>query len=131
MFAKSLGLAALVAAGSLALPAAATTTITPVGVTATNTFPFWGTYNAENLIDGSGLSGGQARRLVLARAVLRRPDVLLLDEPTEGLDPATAGAMLAGLRAALPESGLLVVSHRSTDAAAATRSVSLPFPGPA
>ncbi|MPM31355.1 Vitamin B12 import ATP-binding protein BtuD [bioreactor metagenome] len=78
---------------------------------------------------GSGLSGGQARRLVLARAVLRRPDVLLLDEPTEGLDPATAGAMLAGLRAALPESGLLVVSHRSTDAAAATRSVSLPFPG--
>ena len=58
MFAKSLGLAALVAAGSLALPAAATTTITPVGVTATNTFPFWGTYNAENLIDGSGLSGG-------------------------------------------------------------------------
>ena len=58
MFAKSLGLAALVAAGSLALPAAAATTITPVGVTATNTFPFWGTYNAENLIDGSGLSGG-------------------------------------------------------------------------
>ena len=58
MFAKSLGLAALVAAGSLALPAAAATTITPVGVTATNTFPFWGIYNPENLIDGSGLSGG-------------------------------------------------------------------------
>ena len=57
MFAKSLGLAALVAAGSLALPAAAATTITPVGVTATNTFPFWGIYNPENLIDGSGLSG--------------------------------------------------------------------------
>jgi len=57
MFTKSLGLAALAGASVLAAPAAAAT-VTPVGVTATNTFPFWGIYNAENLIDGSGLSGG-------------------------------------------------------------------------
>ncbi|RLL62702.1 thiol reductant ABC exporter subunit CydC [Paenirhodobacter hankyongi] len=78
---------------------------------------------------GAGLSGGQARRLVLARAALRRADVLLLDEPTEGLDPATAAAMLSGLRAFAPESGFLVVSHRNADAGAATRSVSLTVPG--
>jgi hypothetical protein len=57
MITKSLGLAALAAASVLAAPAAAAT-ITPVGVTATNTFPFWGIYDATHLIDGSGLSGG-------------------------------------------------------------------------
>ena len=54
---------------------------------------------------GAGLSGGESRRLALARAVLRAPDVLLLDEPTEGLDDATARDVLAGLRAALPGCG--------------------------
>ena len=58
MFAKSLGLAALIAAAALAAPATAATLIAPVGVTASDTFPLFGQYKAENLIDGSGLTGG-------------------------------------------------------------------------
>ena len=74
---------------------------------------------------GAGLSGGQAKRLSLARAILRRPDVLLLDEPTEGLDRETARETLRGLRRILPESGIIIVSHRSPDRAFATRAIAL------
>lgn len=74
---------------------------------------------------GAGLSGGQAKRLALARAALRRPALLMLDEPTEGLDPATAGRTLAGLRRLLPESAILLVSHRAEDLGRADRQIAL------
>ena len=74
---------------------------------------------------GAGLSGGEARRLVLARALLRRPDVLLLDEPTEGLDAATAARVLAGIRAALPDAAILIAAHRAEDRAAADRVIAI------
>jgi len=66
---------------------------------------------------GRGLSGGQARRLTLARCLLKRPDLLLLDEPTEGLDPATADVVLDGVRAYLPEAAIVIALHRGTDRA--------------
>ncbi|MBD3766266.1 MAG: ATP-binding cassette domain-containing protein, partial [Rhodobacterales bacterium] len=70
---------------------------------------------------GSGLSGGEARRLTLARAALRRPRLLLLDEPTEGLEAATATAVLQGLRALLPGAALLMAAHRAEETAFADR----------
>lgn len=61
---------------------------------------------------GSGFSGGESRRLVLARALLRKPAILLLDEPTEGLDSDMAGKVLSGIRSALPDAAILLAAHR-------------------
>ncbi len=57
----------------------------------------------------AALSGGQQRRALLARAVVRDPDLLVLDEPTEGLDPSAQAAFLALLDELQRARGLTVL----------------------
>ena len=64
--------------------------------------------------NGERMSGGERRRLGLARAYLRPAPWLVLDEPTEGLDPTTEARVLAALdrRLKAARQGLIIVSHR-------------------
>ncbi|MCW2631147.1 MAG: CydC: thiol reductant exporter, CydC subunit [Pseudonocardia sp.] len=60
---------------------------------------------------GRPLSGGERRRLCLARAIVKHPRVLLLDEPTEGVDESTARFVLRRLRESLPAATIVAAIH--------------------
>jgi ATP-binding cassette subfamily C protein CydC len=62
---------------------------------------------------GTALSGGQRRRLALARLLLTDARVLILDEPTEHLDDATAAALTRDLLAAAGDRTVLLITHRT------------------
>jgi ATP-binding cassette, subfamily B, bacterial len=68
---------------------------------------------------GVSLSGGQRQRLALARALVRRPSLLLLDDTTSALDPATERAVLMNLRGALAGTTVLMVASRPSTIALA------------
>ncbi|MFN3458649.1 MAG: ATP-binding cassette domain-containing protein, partial [Novosphingobium sp.] len=61
---------------------------------------------------GLALSAGERHRIAIARALLRQPDVLILDEPTAALDEETERVVAQGLRRALPHATLIVITHK-------------------
>ncbi len=69
----------------------------------------WDTWIGEQ---GLMLSGGQRQRLALARALVRRPRWLILDEPTANLDPRTEDDLLASLEQFMDGGTTVVITHR-------------------
>ncbi|MGN6035437.1 ABC transporter ATP-binding protein [Brevibacterium casei] len=68
---------------------------------------------------GLSLSGGQRQRLALARAVIGRPRILVLDDPLSAVDVDTEDRVQLALREILPDSTTLIIAHRPSTAALA------------
>jgi ATP-binding cassette subfamily C protein CydC len=77
---------------------------------------------------GSAVSGGEARRIALARALVADTPVLLLDEPTEGVDGATEALVVQRLHERLTGKSVLLVTHRPAMLALAQRVVRIGQP---
>ncbi len=63
---------------------------------------------------GRNLSGGQRQRLTIARALVGHPDILILDDSASALDYATDAALRKALRTLPPETGIFIVSQRTS-----------------
>ena len=61
---------------------------------------------------GVNLSGGQKQRLCIARAILKKPRILILDDSTSALDTATEQKINDGLKDALPDMTKIIISQR-------------------
>lgn len=61
---------------------------------------------------GTNVSGGQKQRLCIARAILRKPKVLILDDSTSAVDTATDAKIREGFRAMLPDTTKLIIAQR-------------------
>ena len=72
---------------------------------------------------GTNVSGGQKQRLCIARAILRRPKVLILDDSTSAVDTATDAKIRGALKTALPGATKLIIAQRITSVMDAGRVV--------
>jgi ATP-binding cassette subfamily B protein len=78
-------------------------------------------YDTELGTRGVGLSGGQRQRLGIARVLLRDPPILVLDEPTTGLDTMSESAVMDGLYALMRGRTTIIITHSMALARAADR----------
>ena len=80
----------------------------------------------ELRLDGSHFSGGERQRFALARALLRKPKLMILDEATNALDIAAEEKVLRAIFAARQGATVVMVSHRPATAAMADHRIDLP-----
>ncbi|MBU8906436.1 thiol reductant ABC exporter subunit CydD [Desertibacillus haloalkaliphilus] len=69
-------------------------------------------YETEIGEGGRGLSGGEKQRIALARAFLKKPSIVLFDEPTTGLDLVTEQVLQESIRALAEDATIITVAHR-------------------
>jgi ABC-type multidrug transport system fused ATPase/permease subunit len=69
--------------------------------------------NVQHCQSALTLSGGERQRLLLARAILRRPKLLILDEPTSSLSEDSAREIMVSIKMRFPELGVILVTHQN------------------
>ena len=69
-------------------------------------------YNDYIAEKGASLSGGQKQRMSIARALVRRPEILILDDATSALDLSTEGRLRAALKAELADTTVIMIAQR-------------------
>ena len=69
-------------------------------------------YNTKIEQGGTNVSGGQKQRLCIARALLKKPKVLILDDSTSAVDTATDAKIREGLKKAIPETTKIIIAQR-------------------
>ncbi len=74
-------------------------------------------YNTDLGQGGVNVSGGQKQRLCIARAVLKKPKVLILDDSTSAVDTFTDSKIRAGLRNAVPDTTKIIIAQRISSVA--------------